>query len=261
MEFISSRRFLPLLLPGEKNTKTNIYARYLYADDESFQSMLDSYPYNVEPPTDDKPFFFELRKLETLFIDWSSFVAPLDLFSGQTVLFILLAELGLLGIVLILLPLFFLSKRRSFKPQKRALLFFSIIGLCFMLVEICLSQKLVLYLGHPTYSLSVVLLSMLLFSGLGSIVSDRFRIKESLLLLLPAIMALELLFMHTILTSTLHQPFGIRLVITLLLISPLAFLMGMPFPSWIRKSRKSEIPFLWGVNGFSVPSLLLHASS
>jgi CDP-diglyceride synthetase len=121
-----------------------------------------------------------------------------------------------------------------------------------MFVEIALSQKLVLYLGHPVYALSVVLFSMLLLSGVGSIVCGRITpaARRRFIAFLPFVVLMAILFMPPVLAATLHQSFAVRVLVTLLFAGTLAFFMGMPFPSRIMHSEEREVPVYWGVNGF-----------
>ena len=260
--FINKNGFLPVITPGERvptdtnsdkflNADRSNYERFLKADRHTYEKLLDLYPYKVFAPTDDKPFFFELRKFKTLFSGRNSVVVPLSIFSGQAILFIILGELFILGILLLIVPLIILSRKNQIKPDGKSLLYFSLTGLAFMFVEIVFSQKLVLYLGHPTFSLSVVLFGMLFFSGIGSIVSGMLGKKIKIaLILLPILLFIEIVTISPILNATLHLPFFMRILVTILLIGPIAALMGMPFPTWIKHTDKKEIPFLWGINGF-----------
>lgn len=247
--YINQNGFSALIIPGEKLSERSYFEKFLRSDMETYKKLLDDYPYNVSAPTDDKPFYFELRKFKTSFMDTPGVVVPLSVFSGQTILFIVLFELIILGFFLLLIPLRILSKRETVKLKPGSLIYFSLIGFAFMLVEIVLSQKLVLYLGHPTYSLSIVLFSMLLFSGLGSVVSEKI-FQGRRVFILPVIMLLEIIFVTPILGATLSASLAFRVAVTLLFIGPLAFLMGMPFPSWLRTVKNAEVPFLWGINGF-----------
>jgi hypothetical protein len=114
-------------------------------------------------------------------------------------------------------------------------------------------QKFALYLGHPVYSLTVVLATFLIFSGLGSFVVDR--LARPALLAIPGIViicAAHLPILPKIFAATLGEPTWIRVGISVLLLAPLAFFMGMPFPSAIRAIDRRVphfVPWAWGVNG------------
>jgi len=250
-EYIEKNKFVPLVMPYKETVESNVFQKFLYADDAASEKLIDEYPYIVSPPTDDRPFFFELRKLNTLFAGINSGVLPLNIFSGQTILFAILLILLFLGAMLILQPLYFFRLKNKTDLALYKLGYFSLIGLGFMFVEIVLTQKLVLYLGHPSYSLSIALFSILLFSGLGSFFSNsRILRKRTTLFMLCAILLAVIFLLSPTLHATLGLPFGIRVLITLFIIAPVSFLMGTAFPAGAGMVRESELPFLWGINGF-----------
>lgn len=249
--YIDRNAFTALVVPFEKLNDNNIFEKFLYADDETSAAMIDNYPYIVSAPTDDKPFFFELRKLSTLFSGINAGVLPLNIFSGQTILFAILVILFFLGIIFIIQPLYFLKRRDRTSLKPSGLIYFSLIGMGYMFVEIVLTQKLVLYLGHPSYSLSLALFSILLFSGLGSLATDLLDFgKRTTLLFLTVILTVLVILLPFILNSTLSSSFGIRVAITLSMLAPVSFLMGCAFPAGARRATVKELPFLWGINGF-----------
>ncbi len=251
LDYVFKNRFAMLVTPGREPNENNIFERFLFADDSKHKKLIEDYPYLVSAPTDDKPFFFELRKLETLFTGINSNVLPLNVFSGQTILFIILFMVLLMGMMFILSPLYVLKKKNRKELAFHDMLYFSLIGLGYMFVEIVLTQKLVLYLGHPSYSLSIALFSILLFSGLGSFFSDyKFLKKRTTLVVLSAILLLVILTLSPILSATLGAPFSVRVLITLLILAPLSFFMGTAFPAGASRVSEKELPFLWGINGF-----------
>lgn len=249
--FIDRNAFTSLVIPFENPNDNNIFEKFLYAGDDSSNEMIDNYPYIVSAPTDDKPFFFELRKLSTLFAGINAGVLPLNIFSGQTILFAILVILLFLGIIFIIQPLYFLKKRDKTSLKLPGLAYFSLIGMGYMFVEIVLTQKLVLYLGHPSYSLSLALFSILLFSGLGSLSTDLLNFgKRTSLLFLTSALILLAAGLSPVLSSTLSSSFTVRVIITLSMLAPVSFLMGCAFPAGARRATEAELPFLWGINGF-----------
>ncbi len=129
------------------------------------------------------------------------------------------------------------------------------IGLAYLLVEIPLIQRFILFLGHPAYALTAILFSLLLFSGLGSHFSDRMPFRLGL-----ACLAILLLFgsilLPRIFDFALGFAFPLRLGLTVVLLAPLGFLMGVPFPKgigwithWQDASETGLIPWVWAVNG------------
>jgi hypothetical protein len=161
------------------------------------------------------------------------------------------------------------SKKNRIKLEKlnqislaKFVLYFSTLGFVFMVIEISLFQKFILFLGHPTLSLSVLLFSILISGGLGSLFSHFFK-EESLLkkismvsVLIPIIIIIYIITLPLIFNVFLSSGIFIRGLISGILIFPLGFLMGIPFPSGIslmRHSYKKDIPWMWGINGsFSV---------
>ncbi|HVG17829.1 MAG TPA: hypothetical protein VNI02_02170, partial [Blastocatellia bacterium] len=138
------------------------------------------------------------------------------------------------------------------------LLYFACLGAGFIIVEVAMIQKFILFLGHPVYSLAVVLFSLLTFSALGSYLSGRFaeeRLKATaakLLVVLVAVVLIYILALPPIFYGLVHLAREARIVIAVVLMAPLAVLMGMPMPIGIRMLARNApeiIPWAWGVNG------------
>jgi hypothetical protein len=140
--------------------------------------------------------------------------------------------------------------------------YFGLIGLAFLLVEIPLVQHLILYLGHPAYALTIALFSILLFSGIGSLNSERFPQRNAIAVLVALILLMPWL-LDIIFDLTMGSTLVIRVVVATFTLAPLGFLMGIPFPSGVTKIKAATpeiIPWIWGVNGsFSVISSILAA--
>jgi hypothetical protein len=135
------------------------------------------------------------------------------------------------------------------------LAYFAAIGLAFMLVEISQLQQLSIFLGHPTYGLSVVLFSLLLSSGLGSFsttsIDDRAASLTRLGILLAVLSALGLAT-PAILHALRGASMALRITVAVLILFPMGLFMGMAFPIGMKlAARRSETltPWLWGVNG------------
>ncbi len=235
--------------------------------DETFQRALNTprltdftgaYPYDVRPTTDDRPFFFQMVRFRN----------ALDLMrgravSGQTfnyyavsVLVALLVVSAVLTVAFYFLPLLL---SRGVEPLPRTWgLYFVLLGLGFMLIEIPLIQKGSLYLGHPTYGLTVVLFSLLVFTGLGSFWSgslpaaDLPRTLRRHLWLVAGAVVLVASVMELAMPATIGAPFVVRLTLAVVLCGGLGFLLGAPFPSGIRlvsASKENAIPWVWALNG------------
>lgn len=203
-----------------------------------------SYPSNISPVSDDAPFFFftlktgeVLKNLSTHHgMDWKNNLGVLVL--GMVLLISIAAVLAFL-----ILPLA-LHGGRSSNPVP--LLYFIAVGLGYIMVEIAFIQRFVLFLGHPTYALTVVVFLLLLFSGTGSLVSRRWlqdpmRVRVPLLIITLALVACVLV-LPPVLRTMVGVAFGWKLLISGVLLAPLGLAMGMPFPAGLRMLGSSSSP-------------------
>ncbi|MEA3410424.1 MAG: SAM-dependent methyltransferase [Pseudomonadota bacterium] len=287
--FADTRRFDLAWLPGMRAEEANRYNRIsrptLHDNARALlegnaESLLGAYKFDISPSTDDRPYFsnfFRWRLLpELLELREQGALVLLD--SGYLVLVAALAQAIPLAIVLILLPLLLLHRRqRSGVENVRTGLYFLLLGLAFMFIEMAYLQRFVMYTGHPVFAAASVLGSFLVFAGLGSVTASRLHAATaelgisaivpvaSVIALLGLIDAAVLPWLFTIGMSA---PFGIKLLIGVLAVSPLAFAMGMPFPlGMIRLAEVSPdfIPWAWGINGcasvlgtLAAPLLAIH---
>ena len=274
--FASERAFDLVYAPDIRPEETNrynilpepiyyqTYSKFLKA--ESRQAFYDAYPFDVRPPTDDHPFFGHYFKwaqagqvMAELGHTWQPFGG-----AGYFVILALLALAVLLASLIILLPL---AIRRPVKETKlqiqttifRPLLYFGSIGLAFLLVEIPLLQRFILYLGNPAYAMTAVLFSILLFSAIGSQLSHCVSHRVALLLLVLLILVTPYGLPY-IFSLTLGLSLIFRLLLTALILAPIGFLMGIPFPAgiqWIHTlyankvtvDEHPQIPWVWATNG------------
>ena len=221
-------------------------------------SFIDKFPFRISIPSDNRPYFFQFLKLgrwkeqKTLWADSRS--AFLEL--GYLLLWITFAQLLLLSLVLILLPLKKLGAIRS--GAWNTLLYFGCLGIGYMFLEIIMIKYFDLYLGHPLYSASLVISVMLISSGLGSRYSERYGLKSrshTRALLLVVLLACGYsLMLGSFLAHTVGWPPLARILITLILVGIPGFFMGMPFPLGLKKLnaiRSERVPWAWGINGFA----------
>ena len=209
------------------------------------------YPYDVSPVTDNAPFFFFNLKLGQV-------LRPGSLRQGMDWKVNLgVAVLGMVFLISVLAVLAFLiiplaRGGRGQNPRPVRLLYFIAVGLGYILVEIAFIQRFVLFLGHPVYALTVVVFLLLLSSGAGSMVSRWWLAKTSRVWLPLGLIAAALLLYVGVLPGLLGRlvglPFLTKLLVSAVLLVPLGFAMGMPFPTGLRAlaagsaGQSSEFP-------------------
>jgi hypothetical protein len=262
--FAAARWFDPVFFRGMKPAaeKTHIRTRgsdlaeafSLLADAEDSSRFLPDYPFDISPVRDDSPFFhnsLKLGKLREVF----------DLVQGKWEFFIMegylppvmLVQVLFLGLLFVILPAGF-SRRKAAGPRAD-LVYFSFLGAGYMLVEVGAMHYLVLLLEHPVASVSIVLFSLLLTSGIGSWISRDMEPRHLWKAALAAgILALSYALLGRTLPGVLYAaPLPVRAGTVFVLLSPAGLLMGMLFPGGIRylaAGKEDLIPWAWAVNGF-----------
>lgn len=217
--------------------------------------------FDLAPATDYRPFFFHFftwrqtpEVLATLGRTWQPFGG-----SGYFVLVVMLALVMVLSGVLILLPWALAGRGRRTgvasvgEPRLRALLYFGLLGLAYLLVEIPLIQQWILIVGQPAYAFAAVVSVLLIFSSLGSLSARSPRLSQRAAFAALVSLAVATPFVLAWLTRhTLGWPLLLRAGVAGLSLAPLAFLMGLPFPlglAWLERRGPRLIPWAWAVNG------------
>ena len=243
-----------LHLPSEP--KDNPFSALIAGNDP--HAFASSYAYNVAPVTDNAPFFFFTLKLGQVLhqegeehgIDWKVNL-------GVAVLGMVLIISVVAVFAFLLIPLAVGS--RGTHRHAWPLIYFIAVGLGYILVEIAFIQRFVLFLGHPTYALTVVIFLMLLSSGSGSLVSRKWLAgKPNAALPLVLIIAAILLYVFVLpglLNALVGLPLIVKFLISGILLVPLGFAMGMPFPTGLRALASFPVPeFPAGEDGGSEQS-------
>jgi hypothetical protein len=210
-------------------------------------------------PTDERPYFFNMVRPAALFqVDLSQLDGVIhgNRLATATLL-LLLAVSVLLVLLAILLPLVVAHQGRARPPQfSAAVSYFALIGFGFMLVQIPFMQRFSVYLGHPTYAVVVVLFSMILFTGGGSMLSERLPLRPAALLAVPCLIAaLLVIAMVTVsqaLEATIALPLAARCLVVLTFAAPVSLLLGCCFPLGMRllgRVSDATTSWMWGVNG------------
>jgi spermidine synthase len=223
----------------------------------------DSYPYDVRPISDDAPFFWHFSPFGDVVREITHPVQPDDVAVGERVLLLLLAVAALFAAVFLLLPFVAIRKVWTALPRKpRSALYFASLGLGFMFFEITLIQRMVLFLGYPTYSLTVTLASILIFTGVGALLTGRYghRPGRVVPVLLAALAGLTVFYQFGLppLTDALQGwPLGGRVAIAFVMLAPLGICLGAFMPlglgavSRLTEFSRQYVAWGWAVNGFA----------
>jgi len=273
-QFARSRSFdtawYPGMAPEEANRFNRLDEPQLFAGISALlgtdaTGFAERYKFNIAPATDDRPYFFHFFKWGVLpemieiarqggagLIEW-----------GYLILLATFVQAALAGVLIILLPL--RAIRRNWDDGLGTFMgtYFFLLGLAFLFVEIAFIQKFTLFLSHPLYSVAVVLSGFLVFAGLGSVMSGDVtrlaaRIRIGPVTLAVSGVALITLSYIWLMPALFERLAGLsdlaRIMVSMLLIAPLAFCMGMPFPIGLKSVAEEApgfIPWAWGINGFA----------
>jgi len=251
--------FTPLVLPGETPAVPELRTIAATRNLEEMAALRHASDLDYSPTFDTSPYFFNSVHIRKLlhFIRHRSTDPNL-----QAILFLLTFMLaaGVLVISTIVAPAWLWVRRRSGGPRAPVggIAYFIAIGLGFMLVEMAMMQQLSIFLGHPIYSMVVVLAGLILSSGMGSLTSDRWPVKSAWQSRLPAIVAslsvvlyflLVLPAIHAYIAGVLWQ----RVLICLALVISSGFFLGFCFPvgmRWMKAlSQERNLPWMWALNG------------
>jgi spermidine synthase len=248
------------LLYGPSERGTNAFTELIQSNDP--QAFSARYAFNVTPVTDNAPFFFFTLKAGRLLSPLSNSSAmDWKVNLGVAVLGMLLILSVLAVLAFLVLPL--LLQRGAKLQATSSLFYFVAVGLGYILVEVTFIQRFVLFLGHPTYALTVVVFLMLLSSGAGSLTCTNW-LPDSRRVWVPLTVIVFALLIYVgalpvILDRLVGAPFAAKLVISGLLLVPLGFAMGMPFPTGLRALAAvahegpggNSIEWAWAMNAAS----------
>jgi len=223
--------------------------------------FIAAYDYDITPVTDDQPFFFHYYRLRHLFAaDWGGGGSLVDSMPiGLMILALVLVQSLLFSFLLIVAPLFFMSSQeRVFSPHLQ-ILYFSMLGIGFMFIEIALIQQFVLFLGNPSDAIAACVGILLVCAGIGALFSKRLlillgdrRLYKVLAVLMPFLVLGYAVLVPWFTHRFLAAPFEARLLLSLLVLFPLGFLMGLFFPTGLTivgEKNAGFIPWAIAVNG------------
>ncbi len=239
------------------------FFRLMRGSPEERAAFIADYEYDLTACTDDSPFFFNYFRYGNLFKETTKTDFNVSYLSdypvGHVVLVSSLVQITILAVLLILLPLRWVPRERAPTAARwRVFAYFGALGAGFMFVEIVLMQKMVLFLAHPTYAVSVVLTSILAFAGLGSLIAARLdagsrRTFAMLAVAVPAVILVEAFLVDDVLTALLGLEFNSRIASVVLILAPLGLILGMPMPLGLRHLEQTWpdlLPWAWAINAF-----------
>ena len=273
-EFAKDRLFDLVYYPGIDKTLVNRFIQLekpvyyqalqqLLSDKK--ERFVNGYDFDISAATDNRPYFYNFFKPAVFryIKTYGPSQLPVTEWGYLVLVMILLPVLGI-SFVFILFPLL-ATGRKAAGPKKTILLYFSLIAVGYFFIEMPMIQKMILFLGHPAYSLSVIISGLLVFSGIGSLCSTRLFPETKRIFfatcLIIFLTGLYILFMDTVFSFFITLPIGLKIVLTLIMIAPLGFFMGIPFPcamNFLKQADHFSLAWAWGINGFfSVISILI----
>ncbi len=223
-----------LIIPGEQ--KPGLIADVLEGR-KTLEQYEDASPRFVGAVWDDSPFYFAIER---------PFRMPPTI-AGSLARWLLAPSL----VLLILFAVFGRPRGGSVGPYANSLLYFGALGFGFIAVELALLQNLTLLVGHPIFTLSVLLFTLLAFGGIGSALSRRVPIWLACVIV-AVIGGIEAIALPKLVPALLWLPLWARIVCAIVMIAPLGLVMGMPFPRGLRETGSGSLPappFYWGLNG------------
>ena len=271
-EFSRSRSFDLAYYPGmrvEEANRFNILSRpYFFEGAVALlgpqrQDFIDQYKFFIEPATDDRPYFFRFFKwnaaAEIFSLREQGGMALLDW--SYPLLVATLVQAFAASILLILAPLALSHSRRTL-PSAPVALYFLAIGFAFMFMEIAFIQKFVLFLSHPLYAVAVVLCAFLVFAALGSRLggswlAGQWQAANKVAAAVIAMGVISLIYLATLpslFQELIHLRDAAKIMISIVLIAPLAMCMGIPYPTAMTRlaeTAEQTIPWAWAINGFA----------
>ena len=251
----------PGVRPGPPRNPVNALIRTPKPQLGGFYS---SYPFNVTPTTDNAPFFWHFARFGSVAANYSHSINSVNRENsvGERVLLLLLLVSIAISALFLLLPFFTIRSAWKRLPKKGlSAAFFGGVGFGFIFYEITLMQSLTLFLGYPTYSVTIVLMSLLLFTGVGAVLSQRVKNRQRaipvLFLCVLGLSVFYLVGLSPVTGGLLAAPLGLRVAVAFLLLAPLGLCLGMFMPIGLGEIAKlgtaprQYVAWGWAVNGFA----------
>lgn len=239
----------------------------ILSETPDLQSEINKSNLNIAPATDDKPFFdnnigfgnLTIQNMSEVFYQNELAIMALkDKPVSETTLIALLIQIVIIAGLFLLMPFIFLKSKIESGADKKFILYFALLGLGYIMLQISMMQKFTMFLGQPVYTMLTVISTMLVASGFGSYFSSGFlqgNKKRGIIIFgIIAAMALLIAFIAPpVFYWAAKFELTVRIIISIVLIFPLGFFLGMPFPigiSAIKEEYKNFTALSWSINGF-----------
>lgn len=249
--------FEVLYCPGEPTTVPElrtIAATHTLAD---LTNLRNAGTFDISPPFDSSPYFFFSVRLPNL---WRAYR---EAGAGIIRPLVLMVCFFWAAVVLMLFTIFLPLKRGASLQGRKGpiagcIVYFAAIGLAFMLIEMGMMQQLSIFLGHPIYSLAVVLAGLILSTGVGSLISEKFPFVSGFSSRIPVLGSALMIVLYSLaVVPLIHaftaDPLWIRMAISVALVAPCGLIMGFAFPVGLRWMTQlgyaSNLPWMWALNG------------
>jgi hypothetical protein len=271
-DFATKKRFDLVYYPGIKEEEANLFVKL--SPDEYFNgfkniinpetrsSFVSNYLFDIGPVYDKNPFFHYYLRLNNIKAIYEIMGHKFLYFLEEGYLLpVIFVMVFILSALITILPVLFrwttseqLKRFEQFKQLRPVLLYFAMLGLGFMFVEVTMIQKTILLLESPLYSVATVVTAILVSSGIGGITSFKSsRLSSPFSLLILSSLIVIYSFMQPVLSATLLSLELIpRMIIWFIMLLPLGFFMGIPFPTGMKilgEKCQALIPWAWAING------------
>ncbi len=262
-DLASKEGFTVLLKPGKSRETSLLHRISACGTLPEIAAVVADEPYDYSVPTDARPFFFNLvRPGQVLSTGIPRDLSP-GVVRGNMLATLTLAVLLVVVLVLVV-AVIFIPLMRTGLPRLggrefwMGILYFALIGMGFMFIQIGLMQRFSVLLGHPVHAVVVILFTMIAAAGLGSLLSERVTTKSrrGFLLALPLAASLTLIgtliIIQPVISATMAASLLVRSLVVVGLVAPLSLLLGMFFPIGMRlvgKLSEEATPWMWAVNG------------
>jgi hypothetical protein len=271
-EFSAKNRFDLVYYPGIKKEETNLYVKL--SSDEYFNGFINilnpdtrslfinNYLFDIGPVYDSNPFFHYYLKLKNIKSIYNVMGQKWIYFLEEGYLLpVIFVIVFMLSAIITIVPVLShsisykqLKKFEQSKQLKPVLLYFAMLGLGFMFVEVTMIQKTILFLENPLYSVAAVVTAILASSGIGGISSSKLsRLSSPFSLLILSFLVVIYSFIQPVLSAVLLS-FDLipRMILWFIMLLPLGFFMGIPFPTGMKvlgEKCQTLIPWAWAING------------